>query len=133
MRSTLIDTGSIVGLFNSADKYHAHAERFFASLSGTDRLFTTWAVVTECSYALRRNREAFYDWLLSGAMVVADFGLDDLAMMRAWSGRYRDREVDFADASLAWLATIQKLILSPQRISTISRLTGCQIERSLKI
>jgi predicted nucleic acid-binding protein len=33
-----------------------------------------------------------------------DFALDDIPAMRAWRARYTDREIDFADASLVWLA-----------------------------
>jgi len=104
VRSILIDTGVVVGLLNSRDRYHAQSERFFAELRGPDRLATTWPVVTECTFALARNRDALFDWLFAGAVEVVDFGLDDVETMRRWMGGYRDREVDFADASLVWLA-----------------------------
>jgi predicted nucleic acid-binding protein len=76
-------------------------------LRGTDRLFTTWPVVTECTFALERNREALFDWLLASGISAVDFGLDDLPTMRAWAASYRDRQVDFADATLVWAATKQ--------------------------
>ena len=104
MRNILVDTGAIVGLLNPADRYHAPAERFFGALSPNDRLLTTWPVVTECSFALLRNREALFDWLVLSAMEVVDFGVDDLDAMRHWIKRYPDREIDFADATLVWLA-----------------------------
>jgi len=59
--------------------------------------------VTECTFALARNRDALFDWLLSSTIEVVDFSLDDVETMR-WMNAYRDREVDFADASLVWLA-----------------------------
>lgn len=108
MRSILIDTGAIIALLSPTDRHHAQAEAFFRSLRGTDRLHTTWPVVTECTFALERNREALFDWLLASGLTVVDFGLDDLPAMRAWASRYRDREVDFADATLAWLAVRQR-------------------------
>ncbi len=104
MRSILIDTGAIVGLFNPRDRHHAQSERFFGGLQGPDRLATTWPVVTECTFALARNRSALFDWLLSSSIEVVDFSLDDVETMRRWMDGYRDREVDFADASLVWLA-----------------------------
>jgi predicted nucleic acid-binding protein len=104
VRNILIDTGAIVGLLNPRDRNHARAERFFAALQGPDRLATTWPVITECTFALVRNRGALFDWLLAGSIDVVDFGLDDVATMRRWMDGYRDREVDFADASLVWLA-----------------------------
>jgi predicted nucleic acid-binding protein len=108
VRSILVDTGAVIGLLNPADRHHARAEAFFASLRGTDRLFTTWPVITECTFALERNRDSFYDWLLASGIVVVDFGLDDVPAMRLWASRYRDRHVDFADATLAWLAIRQR-------------------------
>jgi hypothetical protein len=36
---------------------------------------------------------------------VTDFGLGDLQSIWHWIERYSDREVDFPDASLIWLAT----------------------------
>lgn len=105
MRNILVDTGAIIGLLNPADRFHDKAHAFFSTLRGTDRLFTTWPVITECTFALIRNRDALFEWLLSGAMAVVDFGLDELSAMKHAMDRYSDREVDFADASLIWLAT----------------------------
>lgn len=111
MRNILVDTGAIVGLLNPADRFHEKARTFFAELRGTDRLFTTWPVVTECTFALIRNRDALFDWLATGGVEVADFGMDDLQPMKRWMDRYSDREVDFADASLIWLATKKQTTL----------------------
>ena len=108
MRSILVDTGAVIALLRPTDRHHAQAEAFFRSLHGTDRLFTTWPVVTECTFALERNRDALFDWLLASGITVVDFALDDVALMRAWASRYSDREVDFADATLVWLATRQR-------------------------
>ncbi len=105
MRNILVDTGAIIGLLDPADRFHARAESFFAELRGTDRLFTTWPVVTECTFALIRNRDALFEWLASSVIEVEDFGLDDLQPIGRWMDRYSDREVDFAGASLVWLAT----------------------------
>ena len=104
MRSILVDTGTIIGLLNPTDRYHDKALDFFAELRGTDRLSTTWPVITECTFALIRNRDALFDWLSSNVMEVMDFALDDLQLMRRWMNQYSDRKVDFADASLIWLA-----------------------------
>jgi uncharacterized protein len=105
VRNILVDTGAIIGLLNPADRFHEKACDFFSALRGTDRLSTTWPVITGCTFALIRNRDALFDWLSSNVMGVADFALDDLQPMRRWMNQYSDREVDFADASLIWLAT----------------------------
>jgi hypothetical protein len=46
----------------------------------------------------------FWDWLLDSELQVVEFALNDIPDMRAWRTRYPDREIDFADASLVWLA-----------------------------
>jgi uncharacterized protein len=104
VRNILVDTGAIIGLLNPADRFHEKVRDCFLGLRGTDRLSTTWPVITECTFALIRNRDALFDWLSSNVMEVVDFALDDLQAMRRWMNQYSDREVDFADASLIWLA-----------------------------
>lgn len=111
MRSILVDAGAIVGLLDAADRHHARAVEFFASVRPTDRLITTWPVVAECFYLLEQSRSALFDWLESCGIEVVDFTLDDLPAMRRWSAGYRDREVDFADAALAWLAARERTAL----------------------
>jgi uncharacterized protein len=108
VRSILIDTGAVIGLLKSSDRYHAQCEAFFAALHATDRLLTTWPVVTECVFAFQRNRDAFFDWLQHGGLTVVDFTLADVQTMRKWAARYHDREIDFADASLVWLAARER-------------------------
>jgi predicted nucleic acid-binding protein len=105
VRNILVDTGAIIGLLNPADIFREKARDFFSGLRGTDRLSTTWPVITECTFALIRNRDALFDWLSSNVMEVVDFALDDLQLMRRWMNQYSGREVDFVDASLIWLAT----------------------------
>lgn len=104
MRNIIVDTGAIVAWFNVRDPHHARAAAFFAALRPNDRLVTTWPVITEACFLLERNREAFFDWLALAGMEVISITLEDLAAMRKWMAGYRDREIDLADASLAWLA-----------------------------
>src|SRR5258708_1993206 len=104
MRNILLDTGPIVALLTSSDPHHGRAERFFSELRATDVLATTWPVITECSFILRRSEARFWDWLLGTDMEVAAFSLADIAAMRTWRNAYHDREIDFADTTLVWLA-----------------------------
>ena len=105
MRNILVDAGAIIGLLNPAHRFHDRAHAFFSTLRGTDQLFTTWPVITECTFALIRNRDALFEWLRAGALGVINFGLDELSSIKQVMDCYSDREVDFADASLIWLAT----------------------------
>lgn len=111
MRSIVVDTGAIVGLLDTADRHHAHAAEFFAKLRQNDRLITTWPAITECFYLLEKSQSAMYEWLAVRGIEVIDFSLDDLPGMRRWSAGYRDREVDFADATLVWLAVRERTAL----------------------
>ncbi len=108
MRSILVDTGAIVGLLRPSDRHHDRVERFFTSLSPRDGLLTTWPVITECGFIMRRQEEPFWSWLLESKIEIADFTLEDVAAMREWRARYDDREVDFADASLVWLGQTRR-------------------------
>jgi predicted nucleic acid-binding protein len=94
----------VVPLLYPADRWHAAAREFFAKLRSVDRLSTTWPVITECPFALVRNRAALFKWLGASGIEVVDFALEDLEWTRNWSERYADREIDFADASLVRLA-----------------------------
>jgi predicted nucleic acid-binding protein len=104
MRNILVDTGAIVGLLRPTDRHHGRAKDFFATLRPTDILLTTWPVITECSFIMRHQEAVFWDWLLGSELLVENFALDEIPAMRAWRTHYTDREVDFADASLIWLA-----------------------------
>jgi predicted nucleic acid-binding protein len=53
---------------------------------------------------MHHHGELFWDWLLDSELEVAEITFDDIPAIRAWRARYSDREVDFADASLVWLA-----------------------------
>ena len=108
MRNILVDTGAIVGLLRTTDPHHHRAEEFFASLGPTDKLLTTWPVVTECAFIMRRQEDVFWTWLLESELQVENFELEDIPDMRPWRVDYDDREVDFADATLVWVANTRR-------------------------
>ena len=59
----MIDTGAIRALLDPDDKYHFQAVALFKSLGPVDYLLTTWPVITECSFAIERNRVALWQWI----------------------------------------------------------------------
>jgi predicted nucleic acid-binding protein len=103
MRSILVDTGAVVGLLSDEDRHHKDAEGFFESVHPADKLLCTWPVITECSFLLRHHEDKFWNWLLNSDLQIVEFSLGDIPAMRAWRAKYEDHEVDFADATLAWL------------------------------
>lgn len=104
MRQILLDTGAVVGLLRPGDRHHSRVLRFFSALRPNDVLLTTWPVITECAFVLRNCEAQFWDWLLASGVEVQDCSLEDIGEMRAWREACAHREVDFADASLVWLA-----------------------------
>ena len=103
----LVDTGALVALFDPDDRWHARAVEAIAALPPGTRLVTSLAIITEVTHMLDfdlRNQWAFLDWLVAGGVTVRDIPLEGIAACRARMEKYRDRSMDFADATLVWLA-----------------------------
>lgn len=92
-----------MGLLRANDRHHERVKAFFASLRPGDLLLTTWPVVTEAAFIMRRHETIYWDWLLESELEIEDFGLHDLPCMREWRNQYADREVDFSDQTMVWL------------------------------
>jgi uncharacterized protein len=110
VRAALVDASALVALFDEADKRFEHYKAMFAALLAKRiRLATTWPCVTEASYLLSpKSHMAMLTWLAKGPLAVQDFNLADVEWMLGWMAKYtapRQGQMDFADASLFWLAT----------------------------
>lgn len=104
MRSMLVDSGLIVGLFDRNDQHHQRAVELMETINA--RLYTTWPVLTEACHLLDYHPNAATDaleWLIEARVHLADQS-DDLFTIRAWMVRYRDTPKDLADASLMRVA-----------------------------
>lgn len=104
MRNILLDTGAVAALLRPRDRHHASAREFFAALRPADVLLTTWPVVTECAFLMRHAESDFWEWFMESGIEVVNFETGDLPDIVSWRSRYADREIDFADATLVWLA-----------------------------
>ena len=103
----LVDTGALVALFDPDDRWHARAVAAIAALPPSVRLVTSLAIITEVTHMLDfdlRNQWAFLDWLVAGGATVRDLPLEGIAACRMRMEKYRDRPMDFADATLVGLA-----------------------------
>lgn len=105
----LIDTGALIALLDRDDRWHR------ACVAAFERsrlpLATTEAVLTELFHLLDAGSEHHAAWSLlrSGAIRIFGVQQEDLPTLEKLMDRYRDRPMDFADATLVHLGSRQKL------------------------
>ena len=106
----LIDTGAILALLDSSDRWHRPCVEVFQKLSLP--LATSAAVLAELFHLLEGPHEFARAWglLRSGAVTVLPIDDHDLQDLEALMDRYQDRPMDFADASLVHLARREQLV-----------------------
>jgi uncharacterized protein len=108
MRIALIDAGPLIALFDTTEPAHRHYEGLLADSASAYRLYTTWPCVVEASHLLDSvARLEMLKWVALGGVQVFPFQADDLLPMTQWMQGYTEAprsEMDFADASLYWLA-----------------------------
>jgi len=107
--NVLIDAGPLVALFAPDDKHHARIDAQIAALAeGGLRLLSTWPCVVEAAYLLDPpQRFELLRWIELGGVQIYPFERHHLGEMVDRMQRYTEpgkREMDFADASLYWLA-----------------------------
>ena len=108
--SVLADTGAILALLDRDDRWHKSCSDVFAYLPLP--LVTSEAVLTELFY-LARNRvrelESAWNFVTSGFLMIPAITEADLPAISTLMKRYRDRPMDFADATLVYLAERESL------------------------
>lgn len=110
MRNVLLDAGPQIAIFAVDDRHHHHYDALISELSATGlRLLTTWPCIVEASYLLGvPRRYELLRWVELGGVIVYPFSPHDLAEIVGWMETYTEvgkREMDFADATLYWVAT----------------------------
>ncbi len=105
----LIDTGAILAFLNRHDRWHKSCREAFATL--TFPLATSAAVLADFFHLLPgfRDLPRVWSFLTSGAVTVLPITDEDLPDLEALMGRYQDRPMDFADATLVHLARREAL------------------------
>ncbi len=101
----LIDTGAILALLDRRDLWHTPCVHTFQQLRFP--LMTSEAVLTETFHLIRRSRtevDAVWVLLRSGAISLGTIGNQELPQIDQLMNRYKDRPMDFADATLVHLA-----------------------------
>jgi uncharacterized protein len=112
MRSAnaLIDTGAILALLDRTDRWHDACVTAFRQLRLP--VLTSEAVLTEVFHLVgdtRRAMEAAWKFVRSGALIVATIEDEEMTHLQALMSRYWDRPMDFADATLVYLAKRESL------------------------
>ncbi len=103
--NALIDTGAILALLDRTDRWHRICVDAFEQLRLP--LITSEAVLTELFHLVgdsRHEMEAAWRLVRSGAIALAAIEDSELAQIQALMSRYSDRPMDFADATLVYLA-----------------------------
>jgi predicted nucleic acid-binding protein len=105
----LIDTGAILAFLDDRDHWHQ------ACVEALERLplplATSTAVLAELFHLLQRSHfDAAWTFLRSGAVTVLPTGDEDLPDLEMLMERYKDRPMDFADATLVHLARRENLV-----------------------
>lgn len=105
MRSIIVDAGPVIALFRQRDKHHPRVRQFLAA--NPCRLISTLPVVTEaCHFLNAEGKTALLAWIERGGLSLQPIVVDDFPEIATIIERYGDREIDFADATLVWLADL---------------------------
>ena len=118
MRSSLIDAGPVIALFDNSDQYHVQVLNFLREYEG--RLISTWPVLTEVCYMLDFNSKTqldFLDWVLDGGIEIHNLEQWQIGGIREKMNTYADLPADVADTSLLEVAEARNL----ENIITIDR------------
>ncbi len=118
MNKILIDSGPLIALFDSSNKYHKKTVLFIKE--NNSPIITTIASITETLHLLDFNRNAqldFIEWITKGGIEIEDISSSDFRRIRELIEKYSDLPMDFADSCLVFLA--EKLGI--HTIATIDR------------
>ena len=127
MKKILIDSGPLIALFDSSDKYHEKSVDFIKT--NKYPLITTLASITETLHLLDFNRNAqidFIEWISRGAVEIHNIENNDFKRLKDLTEKYRDLPMDFADSCLVYIAEESNIntIATIDRDFTIYRIKG---------
>ena len=107
MKSVIVDSGFLIGLFDETDPLHPRCRNFLKGYRG--RFLTTEAVLTETVAMLSVKQQLrCLQWLGDAAqagLLVVDREPIDFRTVEKLVRKYADQPMDLADASVVLLAT----------------------------
>lgn len=101
MKSTLVDAGPLIALFDIHDSYHATLRRFLEGFRS--RLFTTWPVLTEATHMLSfsvHSQANLLTWIGRNGVHIFPLVAAHIERLIALLQKYSDLPLDLADGSL---------------------------------
>jgi len=98
----IADTGFFVAIARGSDPRHPGAAAYSDKFSG--QLVTTSAVIVEACRFLTPGARINLLNSVGPKLAVVDVPVQSYPELASTIGKYSDRDVDFADASLVWLA-----------------------------
>ncbi len=126
MANVLVDTGFLVALGRKSDPLHAAARAFF--LRETGPLITVSPVIVEtCHFLDAGAKIQLLDLAQSPRLRTLELPVDAYNEVGTAIRKYADRDIDFADAALIWLANrtgIRRILTVDTADFGIFRLAG---------
>jgi predicted nucleic acid-binding protein len=123
---TLVDTGFLVSLFRPADRLRAQARDCL--LANRHPLVTAAPVIVEtCFFLDAPGKGRLLEWVQRGALAVSDIPVSTYQEIGIVIRKYADRNIDFADAALVWLANhtgIRDILTVDEADFSLYRLKG---------
>lgn len=101
MKSTLVDAGPLIALFDKDDRYHNQVLIFLKKYKGS--LVTTWPVITEAIHMLGFSIEAqknCLQWIKRRGLLIFDLTSGHIGRLIDLMEKYSALPMDLADASL---------------------------------
>ncbi|MDF3820763.1 PIN domain-containing protein [Leptospira sp. 96542] len=133
----LIDSGPIIALFNSKDKFHKPTLKFLKSYNG--ELVSSWPVITEVGYLLSFSVGAqsdFLEWIERGSIKIIDLNIEDLKYIKNRMKKYSDLPMDLAVASLMCISEklgIERIVSIDSDFSIYKNLKGKYLQNLFKV
>jgi predicted nucleic acid-binding protein len=129
VRSIVVDSGFLIGLFDETDPFHLRCREFLRDYRG--RFLTTEAVLTEALALLSVQQQLrCIAWLGDtgqAGLLVVDREPIDFRAVEKLARKYADQPMDFADASVVLLAMrsgVREILTSDRRDFAVYRLGG---------
>jgi len=129
VRSVVVDSGFLIGLFDETDPLHKRCREFLKDYRG--RFLTTEAVLTEALALLSIAQQLrCLDWLADAAragLLEVDREPLDFRSIERLARKYADQPMDFADASVVLLAMrtgVREILTADRRDFAVYRLAG---------